>query len=297
MPRSLDFYAQASPMTALGGLAEMLAEFPLRAPDLVSLIEGLIISNTAMLCDRPVDRWNEDHLRHVSQMLQRLVRLGSRNLSESRPPSRRLSGGCHHAALLIAAILRARRIPARLRVGYVPHLHQDPVECHHVVEYWSSWGRRWLRLNPQVGCGRSRTAAFAFHVFDMRQGNFVTASEAWLDCRSRGSHGWPLEVSEGERRDLRQIAGDLMRDFAALNAMEMLPWDVWGAMPVTKRALTNSLALFDRVAVLTRSPDNSFGELVNLYESEAGLRVPATVFNARRGIYELVRSPVDVTPN
>jgi hypothetical protein len=41
---------------------------------------------------------------------------------------------------------------------------------------------------------------------------------------------------------------------AALNKMEMLPWDVWGAIPRPNEPFSDSqLAFFDRLAVFTRS--------------------------------------------
>jgi hypothetical protein len=77
------------------------------------------------------------------------------------------------------------------------------------------------------------------------------------------------------------IAGNLIRDVAGLNKMEMLPWDVWGAMPNPDETLqTDQLAFFDRLAALTHTPDTSFEELRSLYEGDDRLRVPATVFNA-----------------
>ncbi len=41
------------------------------------------------------------------------------------------------------------------------------------------------------------------------------------------------------------------------------------------------LALFDRVAALTRAPDFSFAELRGLYEGGERLGVPSTVFQCR----------------
>jgi hypothetical protein len=61
----------------------------------------------------------------------------------------------------------------------------------------------------------------------------------------------------------------------------MLPWDIWGAMVRPDEPLRDDqLALFDRLAALTRTPDVSFAELRALYEGDDRLRVPATVFNA-----------------
>jgi hypothetical protein len=90
-------------------------------------------------------------------------------------------------------------------------------------------------------------------------------------------------------RGLWFIAGNLMRDVAALNNMEMLPWDVWGAMIRPDEPLQNDqLALFDRLAAVTRAPDTTFAELRTLYEGDERLRVPATVFNSRLSRLETI---------
>ncbi len=82
-------------------------------------------------------------------------------------------------------------------------------------------------------------------------------------------------------RGLWYIAGNLVRDLAALNKMELLPWDVWGAQPKPNEQLNDEqLAFFDKLAALTRAPDASFAELRALYEADERLRVPTTVFNA-----------------
>lgn len=57
----------------------------------------------------------------------------------------------------------------------------------------------------------------------------------------------------------------------------MLPWDVWGAMTPVDAEL--DLVLIDRLADLTHDPDAHFDELRALYQNDARLRVPATVFN------------------
>jgi hypothetical protein len=77
---------------------------------------------------------------------------------------------------------------------------------------------------------------------------------------------------------------------AALNKMETLPWDVWGAQPRPHEPLNNDqLAFFDRLAALTREPDVSFAELRKLYEDDR-LQVPPVVFNAVRNAPETIAS-------
>lgn len=63
--------------------------------------------------------------------------------------------------------------------------------------------------------------------------------------------------------------------------MEMLPWDVWGAISALHEPLNQEqLAFFDTLATLTRTPDIAFAELQRWYETDDRIRVPPTVFNA-----------------
>jgi hypothetical protein len=87
------------------------------------------------------------------------------------------------------------------------------------------------------------------------------------------------------------IAGNVVRDFASLNRMEALPWDVWGLMEMGDAALTDEKkALLDRVAALTLAGDEAFPEIRKLYESDDRLRMPPVVFNALRNAPESIAS-------
>lgn len=109
----------------------------------------------------------------------------------------------------------------------------------------------------------------------------MIAGDAWAQGRAGEVDPAKFGLSFVPEGGLWFIAGNLMRDVAALNNMEMLPWDDWGAMPGPDGLLTDDLlAFFDRLAALTRVPDASFAELRALYEEDERLRVPATVFNA-----------------
>jgi hypothetical protein len=104
---------------------------------------------------------------------------------------------------------------------------------------------------------------------------------AWAQCRTGNADAAKFGIFKGELRGLWFIAGNLVRDVAALNRVEMLPWDVWGAMPRPDEPLPNDrLGFFDRVAALTRAPDTAEAELRALYEGDDRLRVPSHVFNA-----------------
>ena len=89
----------------------------------------------------------------------------------------------------------------------------------------------------------------------MPRDRFLVAGDAWRLCRDGDADPASFGLSSLNEAGYWWIAGNLLRDVAALNNMEMLPWDVWGAMPAPDEAISDEqYALFDRLAGLTRDP-------------------------------------------
>jgi hypothetical protein len=114
----------------------------------------------------------------------------------------------------------------------------------------------------------------------VQHNRFRIAGDAWTQCRAGKAD--PATFGIFDLQGLWFIAGNVVRDVAALNNMEILPWDVWGAMICPDEPLRDDqLAFLDRLAALTHAPEAAFVELRTLYEGDERLRAPATVFNAR----------------
>ncbi len=127
----------------------------------------------------------------------------------------------------------------------------------------------------------------AFDPLDVPRDRFLIAGEAWRQCRDGNAD--PATFGIFDMKGYWFIAGNLLRDVAALNNMEMLPWDEWGAMIQPDETIApEKFALFDRLAALTRDPDACFAELRALYADDAALRVPAQVFNVLRKQMETI---------
>jgi hypothetical protein len=72
----------------------------------------------------------------------------------------------------------------------------------------------------------------------------------------------PADVRNPLRETLRRwfMAASVIRDLAALNKVETLPWDVWSAMPRPGATLDGSQRdYFDQLAALAFDPDASVG--------------------------------------
>ncbi|WP_437968749.1 transglutaminase-like domain-containing protein [Sorangium sp. So ce260] len=278
----LDFYTRPAAMTSGGAHAPRFDELPGDVASLVRVVQGLLLHQhwaQAYGVELPDERRGESHLRPVDRMLDRLLAHDDRPLSAARPLDTRLVGVCRHFAVLLVALLRAKGIPARARCGFGGYFHSVDFVDHWVCEHWSAAEARWVLVDAQIDQIQREALKLDFDVLDVPRDRFLIAGDAWAQCRAGEAD--PSKFGFLDMRGLWFIEGNVVRDLAALNNMEMLPWDDWGAMSSADGPLgEDQLALFDRLAAITRSPDARFAELRQLYEGDARLRVPATVFNA-----------------
>jgi hypothetical protein len=66
---------------------------------------------------------------------------------------------------------------------------------------------------------------------DVPRDRFLVAGDAWLQCRAGQADLSRFGIQFAGLRGLWFVAGSIVRDVAALNGAEMLPWDVWGCQP------------------------------------------------------------------
>jgi hypothetical protein len=280
----LDFYTQPVAMTSARGYDPLFEELPDDISALVRVVQGLLLhEHWAPAYDMTLsdERRSESHLRPVAQMLDRILAHDDRPLSAARPLDKRLIGVCRHFTVLLAAILRAKGIPARARCGFGAYFIPGYFEDHWVCEYWHDAQARWVRVDAQIDELQQEKLKPDFDLLDVPHDRFVIAGDAWARCRAGEMDPDKFGISFINEGGLWFIAGNVVRDAAALNNMEMLPWDDWDAMVGPDEPLQeDQLAFFDRLAALTRAPDASFAELRALYQDDDRLRVPATVFNA-----------------
>jgi hypothetical protein len=88
----------------------------------------------------------------------------------------------------------------------------------------------------------------------------------------------PLPVKSSDMRGLWFVRGNLVRDLAALNKVELLPWDIWGVIEGTDERLTqDDFTLLDEVAEIIGTQDDRYEEMRSLYAVDDRLRVPPTI--------------------
>jgi hypothetical protein len=68
-------------------------------------------------------------------------------------------------------------------------------------------------------------------ILDVPRDRFLVAADAWTQCRAGNADPGKFGIGFVHMHGLWYIAENLVRDLAALNKIEPLPWDVWGAQP------------------------------------------------------------------
>jgi hypothetical protein len=282
----LDFYSRPATMTSPGPYAPLLGGLPRDIPGLAAVAHGLLIHEhiaPAYGVTLSDEERASVHVRPVERMLELIVARDSRPLDVARAPEARLPVNCRHFTVLMVTMLRAQGTPARARCGFGGYFHETMFEDHWVCEYWHAGQQRWILVDAQIDARQRDLFSIDFDVADVPRDQFVIAGDAWARCRAGAADPNTFGLSIVNEAGDWWIAGNLMRDAAALGNVELLPWDCWGAMPREDETIDESCrALFDRLAALTQSPDGSFAELQRLCQEDGRLRVPPTVRNAVR---------------
>lgn len=245
----------------------------------------------------------------MEDILEKALEMDQSSLSIPRHPRDRVIACCREFATLMCALLRAKGIPARSRCGFAAYFGWNgQYEDHWICEYWN--GARWIMTDPQLDpFQQSSVISWArneaqknesimqrvklFNPRDLKPEEFVTAGQAWKLCRDgsvepeRFGIGCAIKPEWGidSLHGLWFVRGQLLRDFAALNKVETVPylirickgldWKPWRLVALKDSELTNDeLLLLDKIAELTLHIDSNFDEIRKAYLTNKDLTVP-----------------------
>ena len=285
-----DFYSTFGSITDPGDLGDLLDNLPTDVAGLCRVVQGLVLH--IFWADRygvqlSPARQEEVQLRFVRPQLQRLVELDPRPLTEARSPETRLVGNCRDFSTLLTAMLRRQGVPARARCGFGAYFMPGHFEDHWVCEYWNADEKRWVLVDAQLDALQREKLGITFDVLDVPRDAFIVGGQAWQMCRSGKAD--PDAFGIFNMKGLWFVRGDFVRDVAALNKVETLPWDGWGLADAGDEDLTpNDYALLDRLAELTAGDVPEFDTVRALYDSDPRLRVPKAVNSYTDGGRQLV---------
>jgi hypothetical protein len=283
------FYAEQGIITEPGEYGDKLQDLPRDISALVKVVQGLLIH--VFWAERyglnlPEERKQEVQLRKVRLQLQRIFQLDERPLETPRPMEKRLAGNCRDFATLLCSFLRSQGIPARARCGFGAYFRPGTYEDHWVCEYWHAEQKRWVLVDAQLDDLQRDVLGIRFDALDVPRNEFIVGGKAWHWCRQGEAD--PNDFGIFDMRGLGFIRGDFVRDIAALNKVELLPWDCWGLADCPDSELTEAdLELLDRCAPLTMKADVDETRVGELY-LDPRLKVPAKIKSyIQAGIQEI----------
>ena len=279
MDSSLTYYAQQGSISDPGTYTGLFDNLPTDMADLARLVQGVTIH--VFWAERygfkfPPEREAELQLRSMERRLRRTIELDPRPLIEPRPLDKKLLGNCRDHSLLLAAMLRHQGRPARARCGFATYFLPEHYEDHWVTEYWSQEQGRWVLVDAQLDAFQSDALRIGFDPLDVPRDQFLVAGQAWQMCRSGAAD--PEQFGIFDMHGLGFVRGNLVRDIAALNKMELLPWDCWGVILSEQIDNPDDLGLLDQVAALTAgaAPDL---EAVQAAYADPRLRMDGTLLS------------------
>lgn len=255
MVRIID-YAIPGPFTTLDDVPAPVLESV--ADDPVGICwaaHGLVIQPTdAQGLSLPDDRFATNQIRPAAALVQELLALDPAPLSVSRPPELRLIGTCRHFAVLSCALLRHRGIRARVRCGFATYFQPGQGVDHWITEYWDQDHDRWVRIDTEILGGTVLERPER-----LTADQFLSGGEAWQAFRREQIDASKFGVYGTENWGPAEIRGNAVKDLAALNKIEMLPWDEWGRMTEAYDAKTGPDydELLDTLASTCASEDSA----------------------------------------
>ncbi len=279
MTDPFDFYARPGLMTDPREQAGLFDDLPADIPALCEVVQGLLIH--VFWAERYGRKLSEDaqhtlNVRPVDAKLALMRQASDLPLSRARPIEQRQVGNCRDFSTLLCAMLRHQGVPARARCGFGRYFLPGHYEDHWVCEYWNAGEGRWMMVDAQLDALQRQALGIAFDPCDVPADQFWTGGKAWQVCRAGQAN--PDDFGIFDMHGLWFIRGDLLRDLAALNKIELLPWDGWGLADQDEATLDASdLRLLDRVAALSLAGNEQFAEMRGLYEEDERLRVPPVI--------------------
>ena len=298
MAQDVDPYRTQSRWSDPGRWALQLAKLPGDPESVARVVSGLVLDPFLARrrgVDVPASALDDDWQgRTVEAILDRLLARDASALVAARVPGARFFGCCRHYAVLATAVFRAHGVPARARVGFAAYFTPGFLEDHWVCEYRD--GERWRLLDASLDDGAVADFAVAFPPSDVPRDQFIDASTAWSRVRAGQLDPATTGLSEIGLAGAWFVANNVLRDVAALNKEEMLPFDFWSlARDIAPRAVgapagdvpPDRARDLDDIARMLRGAPGAH-DAARVYREHAWVRVTPTLLTIRNG------SPVEV---
>ena len=287
----LIYFSQFGKITDPGPYADLYTGLPSDIPSLVQVVQGLIIH--VFWAERyglrlTGERQAEVQLRSMERRLERTLELDPGPLTTPRALDRKIVGNCRDYSVTLASMLQSKGIPARPRCGFGAYFLPNHYEDHWVCEYWNEAEQRWILVDAQLDELQRAALGISFDTLDVPRDQFIMGGAAWRICRSGQAD--PDQFGIFDMHGMDFVKGDFIRDVAALNKVELLPWDCWGLILADYVSLPpDDLSLLDQLANLTHTDVPEFDRVRQFYESDPRLQVGSSIQSYVNGAMEQIQ--------
>jgi hypothetical protein len=275
---ALRYYSEYGIVTNPGDQAGLYENLPSDISQLCSIIHGLLLH--VFWADRYGEKLSEGRvtqagIRHVEKILASIQETTGSPIDQSRELDNRFVGNCRTFSVLLGSMLQYQGIPARARCGFGRYFKAGWHEDHWICEYWNDAQARWMMVDAQLDDFQCQELDISFNPLDVPRDQFIVGGKAWLACRNGETD--PNDFGIFDMRGLWFIRGNLIRDIAALNKVELLPWDGWGLIDREEESISQEeLILLDEVASKTFD-EVDYSVVRDMYETNEGLFVPSII--------------------
>jgi hypothetical protein len=286
-----NYFAQYGQMSNPGPHAHLYEGLPSDVPSLVQVVQGLMVHvfwGEHYGLQLSPERQAEVQLRSMERRLARTLELDPSPLTTPRPNDKKVIGNCRDFSLTLASMLQSKGIPARPRCGFATYFEPGLYIDHWVCEYWNDAEQRWLFVDAQLDEVQQNILKTSFNTLNVPRDQFIVGGAAWKLCHSGQAD--PKKFGIFDMNGIDFVKGDFIRDVAALNKVELLPWDCWGMILMDYATLPpDDVSMLDQLATLTEKDVPDFERVRQLYESDPRLRVSESIQSYINGNMEPIR--------
>lgn len=286
----LEFYKKTSLYTELGLYKDLVKKMPNDIGKLCLLQRNQIIHPIAFKNEETRNSKNcfwgnmtqisdmnplreDDIFPNSISMLAELIRRDSR-YSLNREAKDKIFVSCRGQALLLAAILKAKGIPARVRSGFAEYPSNNGIYWDHwVTEYYNIKNYKWILVDADCCCNDY----IDFDIYDIPKNKFLTAARVWIEVRENGFDSLKLgHAYYGKSKDklIETLTTSVFYDFHCLMNDEII-YLHYPKYLKDKNFKLNKIDLeeLDELARLMIEPDKNFKQLYKIWNNKSKFRI------------------------
>lgn len=283
----LDFYLKTSMYTNYEPYKEYYKSLPDDMEELTDLVLSQTIHRTELRRSRKEQLEQGRSHDHVSEeypwwkyishddilltapaITAELFRQDNRGFTKNREIKDKVVITCRYVAVLMASILKAKKIPCRVRSGFASYFRDDGKYIDHwIIEYYDKKKNKWIICDPDSHIGKN-------HI-NMNKNDFGWIAKIWLDVRS-GKDDINKYIHGSSFQGLNMLAYSLFFDFHALMNDEISYLFMPSYIDDDNEFFTlttNELKELDDLATLMLDPNKNFDTLRYLFYTDKKFRI------------------------